>query len=333
MAGHIPSGLVFDPSVSALDILTTVAAAAGVSLPNDRVYDGVNLVPILNGSGTMPDRTLCWRWFGLGPTGPPGSLDTIWAVRKGDLKLVVERAADESPPALYDVETDCGETENLAVIQPDDAASLQALYDQWNANMIAPQWPSQSVFLTGYADRLELAGDWNGFNFSDNMIPWALTREPAPTPDGNPDGFNWWKTTIHVAAAGGDTVPGTHSFVLVGGSSCSNQWAAVPVNIDAVTIGQFASGTTLGANSTISCDDGYYYNFRIVEPPVSSNENLTYAVLRTSVPPVTVSCSGRDPIAPTSSDPVKVNIILSQATCPEEKIYVRWSTDDSLHRI
>jgi arylsulfatase A-like enzyme len=89
--GRLPANVVYDGLVSTLDIVPTAAAAAGVSLPADRVYDGLNIVPFLAGEQIAPERLLCWRWFGLGQHGPPGSQDTINAVRKGSLKLVTER--------------------------------------------------------------------------------------------------------------------------------------------------------------------------------------------------------------------------------------------------
>ena len=89
--GRLPANTVYNDLISSLDIVATAAAAAGVSLPADRVYDGLNVIPYLAGEQVSPKRTLFWRWFGLGKDGPPGSLDTIWAVRSGRLKLVTER--------------------------------------------------------------------------------------------------------------------------------------------------------------------------------------------------------------------------------------------------
>ena len=87
--GTLPANTVYNQPVSSLDIVATAAAAAGVSLPTDRVYDGINLLPYLTGQQVSPQRTLFWRWFGLGPSGPWGSGPTVYAVRSGDLKLVL----------------------------------------------------------------------------------------------------------------------------------------------------------------------------------------------------------------------------------------------------
>ena len=73
---------IYSGMVSSMDIFTTVANVAGVTLPLDRVYDGQNIIPFLAGEKVSPIRTLFWRWLGLGPNGPKGSLNTIWAVRR-----------------------------------------------------------------------------------------------------------------------------------------------------------------------------------------------------------------------------------------------------------
>ena len=113
--------------VSSLDIILTVAAAAGITLPTDRVFDGIDIMPYLTGLQKPQDRNLFWRWFGLGDTGPFGAVNSIWAIRSGSFKLVVERAKDTLPPALYDLKTDLGETTDLASTRPDKVAKLQAL--------------------------------------------------------------------------------------------------------------------------------------------------------------------------------------------------------------
>jgi arylsulfatase A-like enzyme len=118
----LPANAVYNHPVSSLDIVATAAATAGVSLPTDRVYDGINLLPYLTGQQVSPQRTL-WRWFGLGPTGPWGSSPTIYAVRSGDLKLVVPGAY--SPAKLFNLSNDIGEITDLSKTQPNDVASLQ----------------------------------------------------------------------------------------------------------------------------------------------------------------------------------------------------------------
>jgi len=321
--GQLPANVVYTDPVSALDIVPTVTAAAGVALPTDRTYDGLNIIPYLTGQQVSPQRTLFWRWFGLGPTGPAGSQDTIWAVRSGPLKLVVERNKDRQPPALYNLPNDISESQDLATTQPGDVVSLQALYDQWTLDTVPPRWQVSSQFPV----TLVLAGDWNGYDKNTAASPWRLQRITAPGVDGTPDGFNWFTTTVHVATTGGDTTPGVHSFALIAAKDYANQWGGVPITIDGSTSDPYDSGTSLGPTNTITFDDNSYYSFRILDPLKLLPTNLNLSVMKTSAPPVAVSRTAQTPAAPTSDDPILVSIATNQPKSVEERIYLRWSTD------
>jgi arylsulfatase A-like enzyme len=322
--GRLPAHVVYDKPVSSLDIVATAAAAAGISLPADRVYDGLNIVPYLASEQVSPPRNLFWRWFGLGPTGPPGSFDTIWAVRSGPLKLVTERNTVGEPPALYNLPNDIGETLDLVMTHPGDVDSLTELYAQWITNLIPPLW---QYATNEQISPLVLAGDWNNYNKTDFHVPWSLTRVSAPGVPSTPDGFNWSINTIHVAAAGGDTTPGLHSFTLVGNKSYSTQWGGVTINIDGMTSIPYFSGSVLGPGNSITLEDGFYYSFRILDWTFQIGNSLKLAVLKTSAPPVSVDRSGQIPITPSPDDSIVVNIVTSQPPSVEERIYLRWSTD------
>jgi arylsulfatase A-like enzyme len=335
--GVLPAHVVYDPPVSSLDIVATAAAATGSQLPSDRVYDGLNLIPYLTGSQVSPARTLFWRWFGLGKDGPPcdlntpvtikssgGSPGTIWAVRSGSLKLVSERARVGKPPALYNLPTDIGEAQDLALAQPADVATLKSLYDQWNSQTIPPIWVDNTDVKMG---PLVLAGDWNAYKKNDTATPWRLTRITAPGVEGTPDGFNYFATTIRVAATGGNTTPGSHSFTFVGGNAYSKQWTGAPITVDGTTSVPFFAGNAFGPPNSISLQDGYYYSFRILDWQSQVGSSMKVAVMKTSAPPVAVRLSGQTPTAPTSNDSVVVSISTSQPKSVEERVYLRWSTD------
>ena len=57
----IPAGQVYEGRVSQIDLFSTFAAFSGAELPNDRIYDGTNLLPYLTGaaegSPSRPART------------------------------------------------------------------------------------------------------------------------------------------------------------------------------------------------------------------------------------------------------------------------------------
>jgi len=323
-SGRLPTNVTYSAPVSSLDIVSTAAAAAGVALPTDRTYDGVNLIPYLAGEQTAPRRTLFWRWFGLGAEdGPPGSVDTIYAVRSGSFKLVQETATP-GVPSLYNLTNDLSEANDLALRQPKVVNSLKKKFAQWNSTTIPPLWTDRTDFS---AVPLVMAGDWNAFNKDDTTPPWVLERTTAPGEQGTPDGFNWFTSMIHVAATGGSTTPGLHSFALVGGKNYATQWGGVVIKVDGTTTIPFFSGSALGPTNSISLKDGFYYSFRLLDPLIPSPASLNLAVMKTSAPPVSVSRIGQTPIVPRPGDPIVVTIATSQPKSSEERIYLRWTTD------
>ena len=126
--GHLPSGKVYPQPVICLDILPTAAAAGGAPLPGDRTLDGVNLLPYLRGEvQSPPHEFLFWR-AGSGQA---------YAVRHGRYKLV---KTGKEPAQLFDLETDIGESKDLAAAEPERAAALAQKYAEWNAGLVPPLW-------------------------------------------------------------------------------------------------------------------------------------------------------------------------------------------------
>ncbi len=119
--GKIPAGKTYDFPVLNLDVLPTAIIAAGGKPEASWQLDGVDLMPYLTGQQTTrPHPTLYWRY------GPQ------WAIRDGDLKLVVARGGS-GQPELYDLAADIGESKDLAAAQPAKVKELQAKWDNWSA--------------------------------------------------------------------------------------------------------------------------------------------------------------------------------------------------------
>jgi arylsulfatase A-like enzyme len=119
--GRLPAGTVYDHPVIQLDILPTCVTAAGGRVDPAWKLDGLNLLPYLSGENkAKPHETLYWR-FGQ-----------QWAIRHGDMKLVVGRDGS-GRPELYNLVEDLGEQNDLAAAQPQKVKQLQALWDAWNA--------------------------------------------------------------------------------------------------------------------------------------------------------------------------------------------------------
>ncbi len=127
--GKIPAGKTYDFPVLQLDVYPTALVAAGAKPDASWQLDGVDLLPFLTGANAArPHQTLYWRY------GPQ------WAVRHGDLKLVVSRGGS-GQPELYDLAADIGETKDLAAAQPAKVKELQALWDKWSAAQAEPSAP------------------------------------------------------------------------------------------------------------------------------------------------------------------------------------------------
>lgn len=194
--GKLPAGKVYERPIIQLDVLPTALAAAGVSALPEWKLDGVNLLPYLSGQKDgSPHETLFWR-FGLQR-----------AIRQGDLKLVQydtnadsstpeTRAASVSgrpivsPPRLYNVATDPGETKDLAATQAEKVKELEASWQAWNAQLVAPLWggpnlsapsPARTSAVKPVPATLSAAPYAillrDGYTLSDLLIPWGEMEE------------------------------------------------------------------------------------------------------------------------------------------------------------
>lgn len=126
--GRIPEGKVYDAPVSNLDIFATAVAAAGINLPADKKYDGVNLVPYLNKKTGNPHEALFWR-NGYSK-----------AVRKGDWKLYINERSGKT--LLYNLATDLGEKNDQSAANPAKLKELQKTLTDWESQLAKSLWPS-----------------------------------------------------------------------------------------------------------------------------------------------------------------------------------------------
>jgi arylsulfatase A-like enzyme len=128
--GRLPAGKVYNRPVIQLDLLPTALAAAGVAVKPEWKLDGVNLLPHLEGkdAGT-PHDTLYWR------------MGRQMAVRQGDWKLVqYDDAGTIIGRKLYNLARDVGEATDLMEKEPEQARTLEAAWQKWNAEQAAPLW-------------------------------------------------------------------------------------------------------------------------------------------------------------------------------------------------
>ncbi len=138
--GKLPNGMVFETPVSALDIFTTTAAAAGCRLPNDRVYDGIDLLPLLTGEASQPPQR-AFRW----------KAGHIEAMRQGDWKFI--RSKRDGWARLYHIGADRYEDDDLKDEKPIMLENMLRDYRKWEQPLPAPLWPrlvDQLFVIDGY---------------------------------------------------------------------------------------------------------------------------------------------------------------------------------------
>ena len=129
--GVIPKGKVVSQTGSHLDILPTICAAAGAALPNGRVYDGFDALPLSVSNAPSRHDAIFWSQGGQ------------LAVRRGPWKLVKNgRLYDGTPGGnrplagddaifLSNLEQDPGESVNLRHRHPELVDELDTLIGNW----------------------------------------------------------------------------------------------------------------------------------------------------------------------------------------------------------
>ncbi len=119
--GKLPAGEVCDEPVISLDVMPTVCAAAGAELPDDRVYDGRNMLPVILGQAKKPLHEALFWYDGTNQ----------WAVRAGKWKLLSRNGSLE----LYDLQSDIGENNSLKEQSPEVVERLQQTFDAWKRQL------------------------------------------------------------------------------------------------------------------------------------------------------------------------------------------------------
>jgi arylsulfatase A-like enzyme len=136
--GTIPKGQVRTQVGSHLDLLPTIAAAAGVALPADRTLDGFDALPMAASNAASRHEAIFWSSGGQ------------LAVRRGNWKLVKNGKTFDGTPEgskpltgddalfLSNLDNDPGESKNLRHEYPAVADELETLAERWLAAVREP---------------------------------------------------------------------------------------------------------------------------------------------------------------------------------------------------
>lgn len=127
---RIKAGQINRSIVSTMDVFPTSLIAAGGRLPADRTYDGVDLMPFLDGDKSgNPHESLMWR------------RSPLVSIRSGDWKLWKSLTGEYT--LLFNLRDDPNETTNLASREPQRVRELEAAIEQWSKDLHDPSWPSR----------------------------------------------------------------------------------------------------------------------------------------------------------------------------------------------
>ena len=129
--GKIKPHTIYKTPISSLDIFSTIASVTGSGLPKDRVYDGVDLIDVVN-NNKEAHKNLYWR-----------SGDAK-AIRSENWKLIVSGKTHET--WLYDLAKDKSETTDLASKNPEKVKELQTALQNWEKGLIKPLWPNLTYY-------------------------------------------------------------------------------------------------------------------------------------------------------------------------------------------
>ena len=117
--GRLPKSKVVNEFLTSLELFPTLATVAGGELPEDVIYDGFDMLPILRGETASQRTEMFWQ------------RRSHKAARYKHWKWV--EAGDEG--GLFDLTSDIGEQKDLSESRPEILADLKARWGAWRKEM------------------------------------------------------------------------------------------------------------------------------------------------------------------------------------------------------
>lgn len=120
--GKIPAGAVCSEIATTMDFLPTFAKLAGAKVPTDRIIDGKDISALMANPKAKTSYKALFYYFET----------QLGAVRCGKWKLVLERKREKKtiPTALYNLEQDIAEQNDVSAQHPAIVRRLAALADK-----------------------------------------------------------------------------------------------------------------------------------------------------------------------------------------------------------
>ncbi|MDP6893447.1 MAG: sulfatase-like hydrolase/transferase [Verrucomicrobiota bacterium] len=110
--GQIKAGSVVNSAVCTYDYMPTIAEIMGYQMPDQRILDGENMLPVIRGEA---DRTKSIPFRHKG---------RAWLV-KGSYKMIINSITETKSDEIYDLSRDAYETENINASSPELALAMR----------------------------------------------------------------------------------------------------------------------------------------------------------------------------------------------------------------
>ena len=138
--GVASPGGVCDVPVIGIDFYPTMLEMAGAPQPSGHILDGVSIVPLLRGKGTLNRKAIFWHFpaylEAYNEKQWPWRTTPAGAIRQGDWKLI--EFFEDGKIELYNLKDDLGEKKDLAGTMPDKAKELHRMLIEWRRSVDAP---------------------------------------------------------------------------------------------------------------------------------------------------------------------------------------------------
>jgi arylsulfatase A-like enzyme len=132
--GKIRTGLRIPQIAGAIDLLPTLADIAGIPVASEKPFDGVRLKPLLlETSGNWPNRMIFHHW------------NDNTSVRTQQYRL-------DHTGALFDMETDPGQKQDISAEQPLETQKLRAAVAAWRKDVLDSTIRDNRPFPVGYRE-------------------------------------------------------------------------------------------------------------------------------------------------------------------------------------
>ncbi len=167
--GHIRPRTTIRHIAGAMDLLPTLASAAGIPVVGEKPLDGVDLRPLLEGTAkAWPDRM-------------------IFSYQAGKTSVRTEQFRLDARGMLFDMQADPGQDQDVSRRMPDVAAKLSEAVARWRKDALREVDEDDRPFPVGYHELPTAPLP------ARDGVAWGQIRRSAPAP--NCSYFTNWRST------------------------------------------------------------------------------------------------------------------------------------------